>query len=241
MIQNDLHINCSSSRRNSVFCWICLRPLSRPSRFQEDFEFDGQAQFQDPRSTSESTTPMEGENMGGWWPEHSTPDTGVRPARQRPLACTWSSAHSSGKCSFNAPNLFLLLLLPECWFVAVGWFCLYFFNPPVLWMESLGCLYWDIVLDKLGLTHLMCIKITLGPRPLRVWHSFIGFCFHQFTVFSLDTCMLVELASVCWDCSTEFFCDHINVGGTTSSVVSFVCFFLFCSTVCMFCFSSFPY
>eukprot|EP00066_Takifugu_rubripes_P018806 XP_011608072.1 PREDICTED: golgin subfamily B member 1-like isoform X1 [Takifugu rubripes] len=31
---------------------------------QEDFEFDGQSQFQDPRSTSESTTPMEGENMG---------------------------------------------------------------------------------------------------------------------------------------------------------------------------------
>ncbi|KAM6950503.1 uncharacterized protein PEZ65_023524 isoform 2-T2 [Lycodopsis pacificus] len=32
---------------------------------QEDFEFDGQASFQDPRSPSESTTPMEGENMGG--------------------------------------------------------------------------------------------------------------------------------------------------------------------------------
>uniref|UniRef100_A0A3Q3JPH2 Golgin B1 n=1 Tax=Monopterus albus TaxID=43700 RepID=A0A3Q3JPH2_MONAL len=42
---------------------------------QEDFEFDGHASFQDPRSTSESTTPMEGENMGGWWPEYSTPDT----------------------------------------------------------------------------------------------------------------------------------------------------------------------
>ncbi|KAF3686188.1 Golgin subfamily B member 1 372 kDa Golgi complex-associated protein [Channa argus] len=43
--------------------------------FQEDFEFDGQAPYQDPRSISESTTPMEGENMGGWWPEYSTPDT----------------------------------------------------------------------------------------------------------------------------------------------------------------------
>ncbi|KAK9542114.1 hypothetical protein VZT92_000004 [Zoarces viviparus] len=42
---------------------------------QEDFEFDGQASFQDPRSPSESTAPMEGENMGGWWPEYSTPDT----------------------------------------------------------------------------------------------------------------------------------------------------------------------
>ncbi|XP_051919780.1 golgin subfamily B member 1-like isoform X2 [Hippocampus zosterae] len=32
---------------------------------QEDFEFDGKAPFQDYHSTSESTTPMEGENMGG--------------------------------------------------------------------------------------------------------------------------------------------------------------------------------
>ncbi|XP_056134638.1 golgin subfamily B member 1 [Lampris incognitus] len=43
---------------------------------QEDFEFDEQPPFQDPCSASESTTPMEGENMGGWWPEYSTPDTG---------------------------------------------------------------------------------------------------------------------------------------------------------------------
>ncbi|KAM6980496.1 uncharacterized protein FYW47_000209 [Aplochiton taeniatus] len=42
---------------------------------QEDFEFDAQQSFQDPRSGSESTTPMEGENMGGWWPEYSTPGT----------------------------------------------------------------------------------------------------------------------------------------------------------------------
>ncbi|XP_057694841.1 golgin subfamily B member 1-like isoform X3 [Corythoichthys intestinalis] len=42
---------------------------------QEDFEFDGKAPFQDYQSTSESTTPMEGENMGGWWPEYSTPGT----------------------------------------------------------------------------------------------------------------------------------------------------------------------
>uniref|UniRef100_A0AAQ4RPV5 Golgin B1 n=1 Tax=Gasterosteus aculeatus aculeatus TaxID=481459 RepID=A0AAQ4RPV5_GASAC len=34
-----------------------------------------QASFQDPRGPSESTTPMEGENMGGWWPEFSAPDT----------------------------------------------------------------------------------------------------------------------------------------------------------------------
>lgn len=65
--------------------------------WQEDFELDGQAPFQDPRSISESTTPMEGENMGGWWPEYSTPDTGVRPAGQFPLACTQSPAHYFGR------------------------------------------------------------------------------------------------------------------------------------------------
>ncbi|KAK5623835.1 hypothetical protein CRENBAI_003882 [Crenichthys baileyi] len=53
------------------------KKLAAPAHrsLQEDFEFDGQAPFQDPRSTSESTTPMEGENMGGWWPEYSTPST----------------------------------------------------------------------------------------------------------------------------------------------------------------------
>ncbi|XP_071014449.1 golgin subfamily B member 1 isoform X6 [Oncorhynchus clarkii lewisi] len=46
---------------------------------QEDFEFDGKQAFhQDPHSGgSESTTPMEeGENMGGWWPEYTSPNTG---------------------------------------------------------------------------------------------------------------------------------------------------------------------
>ncbi|KAM4597195.1 uncharacterized protein V3H82_022723 [Fundulus diaphanus] len=53
------------------------KKLAAPAHrsLQEDFEFDGQASFQDPRSPSDSTTPMEGENMGGWWPEYSTPDT----------------------------------------------------------------------------------------------------------------------------------------------------------------------
>ncbi|XP_041847244.1 golgin subfamily B member 1-like [Melanotaenia boesemani] len=42
------------------------KKLAAPAQrsLQEDFEFDGQAPFQDPRSASESTTPMEGENMG---------------------------------------------------------------------------------------------------------------------------------------------------------------------------------
>ncbi|XP_029624017.1 golgin subfamily B member 1 isoform X1 [Salmo trutta] len=47
---------------------------------QEDFEFDGKQAFhQDPHSgVSESTAPMEeeGENMGGWWPEYTSPNTG---------------------------------------------------------------------------------------------------------------------------------------------------------------------
>lgn len=60
---------------------LCLTVLPPPlPPLQDDFEFDGQASFQDPRGPSESTTPMEGENMGGWWPEFSAPDTGVRPA-----------------------------------------------------------------------------------------------------------------------------------------------------------------
>ncbi|XP_049574537.1 golgin subfamily B member 1 isoform X4 [Syngnathus scovelli] len=63
---------------------------------QEDFEFDGKASFHDYHSTSESTTPMEGENMGGWWPEYSTPDTGGRTPRQFTPACNWLSSHLDG-------------------------------------------------------------------------------------------------------------------------------------------------
>ncbi|XP_061131701.1 golgin subfamily B member 1 isoform X4 [Syngnathus typhle] len=63
---------------------------------QEDFEFDGKASFQDYHSTLESTTPMEGENMGGWWPEYSTPDTGGRTPRQFTPACNWLSSHLDG-------------------------------------------------------------------------------------------------------------------------------------------------
>ncbi|XP_034040488.1 golgin subfamily B member 1 isoform X1 [Thalassophryne amazonica] len=52
------------------------KKLAAPAQrsLQEDFDFDGQPPFMDRCSTSESTTPMEGENMGGWWPEYSTPD-----------------------------------------------------------------------------------------------------------------------------------------------------------------------
>nr|XP_057932908.1 golgin subfamily B member 1-like isoform X2 [Doryrhamphus excisus] len=42
------------------------KKLAEPAQrsLQEDFEFDGQGLFQEPKHTSESTTPMEGENMG---------------------------------------------------------------------------------------------------------------------------------------------------------------------------------
>ncbi|XP_034754042.1 golgin subfamily B member 1 isoform X4 [Etheostoma cragini] len=42
------------------------KKLASPAQrsLQEDFEFDGQTPFLDPRSNSESTNPMEGENMG---------------------------------------------------------------------------------------------------------------------------------------------------------------------------------
>lgn len=38
---------------------------------------------------------------------------------------------------------------------------------------------------------------------LRAIHSYFAHHIHQFTVFLLDMCMLVELASVCWDSSPE--------------------------------------
>lgn len=76
--QPKLTVTCGA-RWWRVMLWACL---IQTFCFQEDFEFDGQASFQNPGSTSESTTPMEGENMGGWWPEFSTPSTGVTPARQ---------------------------------------------------------------------------------------------------------------------------------------------------------------
>uniref|UniRef100_A0A3P9K9H3 Golgin B1 n=1 Tax=Oryzias latipes TaxID=8090 RepID=A0A3P9K9H3_ORYLA len=54
------------------------KKLAAPSQrsLQEDFQFDGQTPCLDAQSPSESTPPTEGENMGGWWPEYSTPDTG---------------------------------------------------------------------------------------------------------------------------------------------------------------------
>lgn len=81
--------------------------------------------------------------MGGWWPEHSTPDTGVRPARQFTLACTRSSAHSFGR--FVVFTITLQTYFTELW---LGWFCLFFFHLTCqyceckTWVVYIGLLCW---------------------------------------------------------------------------------------------------
>ncbi|XP_041132800.1 golgin subfamily B member 1-like [Polyodon spathula] len=45
---------------------------------QEDYEFDGKQAYQDPNNTSDSSDFADGENMGGWWPEFSSDNTGLR-------------------------------------------------------------------------------------------------------------------------------------------------------------------
>lgn len=74
-----------------------LRKKQAEPPSQEDFEFDGQQHFQQPRVAPESTDAMEGENMGGWWPEYSSPDPGVRATRQFTQACARSSTRYYGK------------------------------------------------------------------------------------------------------------------------------------------------
>lgn len=69
--------------------------------------------------------------MGGWWPEYSTPDTGVRTTRQFILACTQSSMRycRAGTLVLSQQSelishcgcwlaFFFLLTLPHIW-----WFC----------------------------------------------------------------------------------------------------------------------
>ncbi|KAK6472548.1 golgin subfamily B member 1-like [Huso huso] len=45
---------------------------------QEDFEFDGKQSYQDPNNTLDSSDFADGENMGGWWPEYTSDNTGLR-------------------------------------------------------------------------------------------------------------------------------------------------------------------
>ncbi|KAM6073959.1 uncharacterized protein VSU04_004696 [Chlamydotis macqueenii] len=47
-------------------------------KLQEEYNFDGKPCFQELNVTSDSTDSAEGENMGGWWPEYTSPDAGLR-------------------------------------------------------------------------------------------------------------------------------------------------------------------
>uniref|UniRef100_A0A6J0SU15 Uncharacterized protein isoform X1 n=1 Tax=Pogona vitticeps TaxID=103695 RepID=A0A6J0SU15_9SAUR len=47
-------------------------------KLQEDYGFDGKQCFEEMNATLDSSDSTEGENMGGWWPEYSSPSTGLR-------------------------------------------------------------------------------------------------------------------------------------------------------------------
>ncbi|XP_013910835.1 PREDICTED: golgin subfamily B member 1-like isoform X2 [Thamnophis sirtalis] len=47
-------------------------------KLQEDYGFDGKQCYEDLNITLDSTDSTEGENMGGWWPEYTSPSTGLR-------------------------------------------------------------------------------------------------------------------------------------------------------------------
>ncbi|XP_054246389.1 golgin subfamily B member 1-like [Indicator indicator] len=47
-------------------------------KLQEEYTFDGKQCFQELNVTLASTDSAEGENMGGWWPEYTSPNTGLR-------------------------------------------------------------------------------------------------------------------------------------------------------------------
>ncbi|KAK3548729.1 hypothetical protein QTP70_018467 [Hemibagrus guttatus] len=50
--------------------------ISSPRNLQEDFEFNNRSPFSESHIPSGNITPMEGENMGGWWPEFTASNTG---------------------------------------------------------------------------------------------------------------------------------------------------------------------
>lgn len=140
---------------------------------QEDFEFHGQAHFQDPRSASESTTPMEGENMGGWWPEYSTPDTGVRAARQFSLACTCSSAHVGGlSCLWVRWLTVFTITPPHVLSSSGGWFrWVLSSNLPILWMSRGLCALDYCFLGSIGISSLFS-ACGLQTATCRKWCSY---------------------------------------------------------------------
>lgn len=58
---------------------------------QEEYSFDRKQCFQEALNvTLDSTDSAEGENMGGWWPEYTSPNAGVIETRQFIKACTAS-------------------------------------------------------------------------------------------------------------------------------------------------------
>ncbi|XP_048339194.1 golgin subfamily B member 1-like [Sphaerodactylus townsendi] len=55
------------------------RKSAQPSRkLQEQYGFDGKQCYEDLNITLDSTDSAEGENMGGWWPEYTSPSAGLR-------------------------------------------------------------------------------------------------------------------------------------------------------------------
>uniref|UniRef100_A0A803SLV8 Golgin subfamily B member 1-like n=1 Tax=Anolis carolinensis TaxID=28377 RepID=A0A803SLV8_ANOCA len=55
------------------------RKMAQSSRkLQEDYGFDGKQCFEELNVTLDSTDSAEGENMGGWWPEYTSSNTGLR-------------------------------------------------------------------------------------------------------------------------------------------------------------------
>ncbi|KAM3854154.1 uncharacterized protein M6D78_019372 [Vipera latastei] len=47
-------------------------------KLQEDYGFDGKQCYEELNITLDSADSTEGENMGGWWPEYTSPSTGLR-------------------------------------------------------------------------------------------------------------------------------------------------------------------
>ncbi|XP_075611534.1 uncharacterized protein LOC104639127 isoform X2 [Balearica regulorum gibbericeps] len=47
-------------------------------KLQEEYSFDRKQGFQELNVTLDSTDSAEGENMGGWWPEYTSPNAGLR-------------------------------------------------------------------------------------------------------------------------------------------------------------------
>ncbi|XP_039212757.1 golgin subfamily B member 1-like isoform X2 [Crotalus tigris] len=54
------------------------KTIQSSRKLQEDYGFDGKQCYEELNITLDSTDSTEGENMGGWWPEYTSPSTGLR-------------------------------------------------------------------------------------------------------------------------------------------------------------------